>query len=305
MSTIFGALAPVSMLILLGLILRRIGFLEEAGWAALERLVYYVLFPILLFLELARAELGQVPVARLVVAMIAVQLTMALLATLTRHGAGLAGPTYTSLLQGLVRWNSYVAIALVPLMFGHTAAPLAALAVAVLTPVANLMSVAALARHGHSAGGGVRGFAKAVITNPLIVCCVLGIVWAALGLPLPAILGDTLGILAQGTLAIGLLAVGAGLRPIRLQAHSAPLLAAILGKLVLSPLLALGLGLLLGVEGVALAVLVLVSGVPTSSSSYILARLMGGDAELMAAIVTAQTALALVTLPAVLLLAGA
>ena len=304
MSTILAALLPVASLILLGLLLRRLRFLDDRGWAGAERLVYFVLFPALLFLELSRASLAEVPVGAIVAVLLASLLAMSSLAAVLRRPLAIPGPAYTSLLQGLVRWNSYVAVALGPLLFGRQGTAVMALAVAVLVPLANVLSVAALARHGGKSAGGWRGFARALVTNPLILACVAGQLWAQTGLGLPGLLADTLTILARATLALGLLTVGAGLRAFSLRASSPVLAAALAGKLVLNPLLALALGLWLGLEGPTLGACILICGVPTASSSYILARIAGGDAELMAAIITPQTLAAMVTLPMLLLLAA-
>ena len=150
------ALLPVAVLIGLGYLLRATGFLPEAAWAPIDRLVYFVLFPALLLNELAPADLAGVPVARMAVGLLATQLVMAVLARAARVRWQLDGPAYTSVLQCVVRWNTYVALALAPALFGPAAMPLVALAVAVMVPAANVMSVAALARPGR-AGPGVRG----------------------------------------------------------------------------------------------------------------------------------------------------
>jgi malonate transporter and related proteins len=302
MATIFAALMPVALLIALGLVLQRANFLEAGGWVAAERLVYYVLFPALLFLELARADLSDLPVLRLAVVMVLVQVTMAGFAVAMSAVLRLPGSGFTSLLQAVTRWNSYVAIALAPLLFGPEGGAVMALAVAVITPIANFMAVAALARHGHGHARGALGFLRAVGSNPLIIACLAGILWNLFGLHMPEMLGRVLELLARGALALGLLAVGAGLRALPMAAAGPALGAAIAGKLVLSPLLAAGLGWFMGLEALELGVLVLACGVPTSSSSYILARLLGGDADLMAGIITTQTAIALITLPLMLLL---
>jgi predicted permease len=300
------ALLPVVVLIGLGLLLARGGFLAREGWVAIERVVYFVLFPALLFLELAKAQLDGQPVLAMGGCLFLTQLALAAMAEGLRRLLRVAGPAHSSVVQCVVRFNSYVAIALAPALFGAAAASLTALAIAVMVPTANFLSVAALARHGEGAAGrrGLHGFLKALATNPLILACLAGLLAQLLGLRLPPLIIEPLAMLAHATLALGLLAVGAGLRLGVVLARPALVLIATLGQLVLKPLLAFGLARLLGVGGTALAVVILVSAVPTSTSSYILARLMGGDAELMAALITTTTFLALATLPLVLILLG-
>ena len=230
---------------------------------------------------------------------------MAALARAARGLWRLDGPAYTSVLQCVVRWNTYVALALAPALFGPAAMPLVALAVAVMVPAANVMSVAALARHGSAGRAGPAAFARAVATNPLILACAAGLVLNLSGLGLPAVGADALTILGRATLALGLLTVGAGLRPTLVADRPMAILGTTAAHLLLRPAIGMALAIVLGLGGTALEVVALACAVPTATSSYILARLLGGDAELMAALVTTTTVSALLTLPPVLALARA
>jgi predicted permease len=293
------ALAPVVLLIALGHALRRTGFMPKPAWAPLERLVYYVFFPAFLFVELARASLVGLPLVAVTVTLLGALLAMTAVAVLISRTLRLPGPTYTSVLQGLIRWNSYVALVMVPPLFGREALPLGALAIALLVPAANVVSVAALARHG-SGSGGLCAVPRALLTNPLMVGCAAGIAWNLAGPALPTLLAEPLGLLSRATLALGLLSVGAALEPAAVTRRPGLLLLVAVGKLLVMPLTAWGLGRLLRLSGAPLGVVVLAVGAPTATASYILARLLGGDAELIAAIVAATTLGALVTLPLIL-----
>ena len=167
---VIEALAPVAMLIGLGYALRASGFMPEAAWAPIDRLVYFVLFPALLVRELAGAELAGLPVARMAAVLLATQLVMAALAAWSSaRRLRLDGPAYTSVLQCVVRWNTYVALALAPAVVAAEGVPLVALAVAVMVPAANVMSVAALARHGTRRprrAGGLRPCRRDQPTDP-------------------------------------------------------------------------------------------------------------------------------------------
>lgn len=297
------ALGPVVLVILAGYALRRSGFVPEADWRPVERLVYFVLFPALLFRELAGMRLGDQPAFAFALTLIAAQLAMAAFASLARRILALPGPAYTSLAQGVVRWNTYVGLALAEPLFGAAAVPWMGLAVAVLVPPANLLAVWALSRHGAgSKERGMRRIGRALVTNPLLLACVAGGAWNALDLPLSGPPDAALEMMSQATLALGLLSVGAGLRLGAVAGRPLPMALACLGKLVLMPLLTAALAGALGLTPLAQGVAVLATAMPSASTSYILARLLGGDAELMAAILTVQTALTLVTLPVILAL---
>jgi hypothetical protein len=297
------ALAPVAILIAFGQVLARSRFIGEAGWSAMERLLYFICFPALLFVELARADFSGQPVLSFGGTLMATQLLMAVAVARLRRPLGMPGPSYTSVMQCVVRWNSYVALATAPVLFGRQAAPLAAIAVAIMVPVANLLSVAALARYGSGRAPGILPTLGALATNPLILACTAGILVNVSGLGLPAILAEPLVMLGRATLALGLLVVGAALKPAAMLTRPLWVLLAAIGKLVVKPLLALLIGLLVGLDATALGVAVLVCAVPTSTTSYILARLLGGDAELMTGLVTTTTVLAILTMPLVLALA--
>ncbi len=299
-----AALLPVALLIALGFSLRRLRLLDAAGWAAVERLVYFVLFPALLFLELARTDLAGQPLLRLGGTLLLTQLLVAAAVAMARPWLRLSGPAYTSVLQGVVRWNSYVAVALAPALFGPAGAALVAVAVAVMVPVANLLSVAALARHGSGRAAGPATLLQALLGNPLLLACAAGIAVNLAQVPLPGPVTEPLTLLARATLALGLLAVGAGLAPLAVLRRPALTVATCAAKLVVKPALAILIGRLLGLEATALGVAALACAVPTATSAYILARLLGGDAELMAGLITATTLAALLTLPLVLALAG-
>jgi malonate transporter and related proteins len=303
MSSLAAALWPVAVLVAMGWLMRRTGFIPERDWPAIENLVYFVLFPSLLFLELARADLEGQPVFTFGFSLVAAQACVVLLAMASRRYFAISGPSYTSLIQGVVRWNSYVVIGLVPALFGEGALPLAAVAVALMVPFSNVVSVTVLARHGRAQTQGVKATLSALARNPLLVACALGIAWNILAPPPPPALADPLSILGQATLALGILAVGAGLRPITMPG-SMPVLALAVGiKLLVKPAAVIAIGTLLGVHGAALGVAILSCAMPTATSSYILARLMEGDAELMAAIITTQTLVAFITVPTLLALA--
>jgi len=139
-----------------------------------------------------------------------------------------------------------------------------------------------------------------LIRNPLILACLLGMLLNYSGLGMPAPLRPVAELLGQMALPLGLLAVGAGLSLRALRAVGPALLAASAIKLLLFPLLALGIARLLALDPLSGSLLVLFATMPTASSAYILARQLGGDAPMMAAIITGQTLLSVLTIPLML-----
>ena len=299
-----GALLEAALLIALGWMLGQWGFAGEAFWRGFERLVYFVLLPALLLRSLARAEFSstEAGVLALSAALPIFALTLVLLAA--RRALGLDGPAFTSVYQGSVRSNTYVALATVPALYGEGGLELLALLIAAVVPLVNVLSVLVLSRHGRGRRPEPSEVVRLVATNPLVVACALGLLANASGTRLPVGLDGVLGALSAAALPCGLLAVGAALSPGALGGHArgVPLSAA--AKFLVLPLLSLGAGRLLGLPPEALSALVVFQAQPTATASYVLARQLGGDADLMASIVTAQTLLAFAVLPAAVLLAS-
>lgn len=197
-----------------------------------------------------------------------------------------------------IRFNTYVGLAVALAVFQAKGGTVAALVMAIMIPLINVLCVLVLTVH---AGGSatVAGVARELVTNPLILGCLTGIGLNLSGIGLPWGSGAVLEILARAALPLGLLAVGAGLR-LEGLAHPGLLAAASTLKLLILPALAAGLCGLLQPGRLETAVLVMFAALPGAPTAYILARQLNGDAPLIAAIVTVETAAALVTLPAVL-----
>lgn len=301
MQPIIIALWPVFALLLLGFWARRSGFPGEGFWQPAEKATYYVLFPALLVERLAGAELAGTESLRLAALVVLMLLAAALLASLCKPLLRLSAPVFTSFFQGSVRFNTYVALAVTAALYGTEGIVLAAVITAVMIPLLNLFSVLAFALTSEQRFS-LPQLLNTLLKNPLILACLLGIALSLSGLGLPKTFSSVLELLGRMALPLGLLAVGAGLNLHMLRGAGRALVGASLIKLLLLPLLALGLAQLWSLDAMTAGVIMVFAAVPTATSAYILARQMGGDAELMAAIITAQTLLSMLTLPVVLML---
>jgi predicted permease len=305
MAVVFSALLPVFLLIVLGFILRRSLMRLDTQWHGLERLTYYVLFPTLLIQTLVNADLSSVPVAGVGGALMLSALVMSVLCLALRPlftRLSIDGPAFTSIFQGATRWQTYVALAVSSNLFGQTGLALASVAMVAIIPLVNVLSVWVLAQYASPEKKSVRVIVMTVVQNPLIWACAIGIAVNVAHLPLPKIWYDVADALGRSSLGIGLLVTGAGLQ---LQGLFRPSLAASIAvflKLVLMPVLAVALALWFGISGSSLVIVAVCAAVPTSSSAYVMARQMGGDAPLLAQIITLQTILAAVTMPIVIAL---
>src|SRR3984885_6498975 len=300
MAIVLAALLPVFLLIVFGTVLKKTLMPLETQWQGLERLTYYVLFPALLIQTLVKADLSSVPVAGVGGALLLSVLLMSLLCLALRpmlSKFAVDGPAFTSIFQGATRWQTYVALAVCGNLYGNTGLALASVAMVAIIPLVNVTSVSVLAHYASPEKPSVGSIAMTVVRNPLIWACAIGLAINVTHLPLPRIWHEVADALGRSSLGIGLLVTGAGLQ---LQGMFRPSLAAsvaVVLKLILMPVLAVALALVFGVSGSNLAIVSACAAVPASSSAYVLARQMGGDAPLLAQIITLQTILAALTMP--------
>jgi hypothetical protein len=308
MLIVIAALAPVFILIVLGAILKRSLMRLETQWHGLERLTYYVLFPMLLIQTLVKADLAKVPVTGVGGALFLSALVMSLLCLALRPllaRLAIDGPAFTSIFQGATRWQTYVALAVSGNLYGDTGLALASVAMVAIIPLVNVFSVAVLVRYASPDKKSAATIVMTVVKNPLIWACAIGLVINVLHLPLPKLWHEVADALGRSSLAIGLLVTGAGLHLEGLFRPSAGAAIGVFLKLILMPVLGIAMALWFGLTGSNLVIVAACSAIPASSSAYVLARQMGGDAPLLAQIITLQTILAAITMPLAIALVAA
>lgn len=296
------ALIPVFGLIVLGYLLKRINFPGDTFWGQAEKFTYFLLFPSMLIYKLTYAERGGVELFSVVLIVVLFLLSMTLILVILQRVLKWPGGVFTSVYQGGIRFNSYVGLAAISELFGDAYLPTAAVAMAVMIPLINLLCILVFAVWGDKKIKGIWGIVKAIITNPLIIGCVVGITFNMSGITFHSVIKGMISPLSQLALPMGLMAVGAGLNLKALRGASMPFFISSGIKLLLFPLVSLLLLNLLSVDPVTSSVVILLSCLPTASSSYILARQLGGDADLMATIISGQTLLATITIPVMMVL---
>jgi predicted permease len=289
------ALLPDFMLILLGQALRRWLHLGDHFWTGLEKLVYFILFPALLFNALARADLAWATAAPLVATAAASMIVAMLFGALARWlfaPSVLSPVSFASQSQCAFRFNSYIGFAVAAKLHGTAGIVAMGLVAGAMVPLANVAAVGMLARHGGA------NLWRELAKNPLVLATLAGLVWNMLGLGLPVPLAAFLGRLAEAAIALGLLAVGSALRLSAAPGggHGAAgwFLAV---KLLVMPAAAIAIARGFGLSGLQFDIALAFAALPTASSAYILARRMGGDGPSVAWLISASTLAAMVTLP--------
>lgn len=295
-----NTLLPIACMILLGFVLKRKQFVSDQFWQASDRMVYYIFFPALLVSKISTMDLTAVPMLK--ISMIIILLLVALSAVLVLIQAihPISSETFTSVFQGAVRYNTFIALAIVASAWTvPQAMDVAALIVGIKVLFVNILCVGVFAIYINKS----RSFYDKllmVFKNPLIISCLIGLLLNSLSIPLSAWLLNSLDLLGGVALTMGLLSVGAGLMLYLNDWFSYPIVLSVVLKLLLVPLAAFGLGYLFELDTISHQVLVIVFAMPTAISAYILAGQLGGDQQVMAKIITIQTLFSAGTLSFVL-----
>jgi malonate transporter and related proteins len=288
-------LFPDFSLILCGYLVCRFTALNRSVWEPLESLVYFFLFPVLLFHSIVKSPLDLQAASSLMGAGLALGVCGIALAYSLPHwpwlGRQLDVRLHAASAQVGFRFNSFIALALADKIAGPQGLLMIAVLIGACVPLFNIGAVWPMARHAN------RGFARELVRNPLILATVSGLVANLLGLSVPVWLEPTVNRIGQASLALGLMAAGAGMQLGSLSQAKA------LGALVLGvkhlgmPLIAFGVARLFRLDPAQTTILLMFSAVPTASSCYVLAARMGYDGPYVAGLVTLSTVAGMLSLP--------
>lgn len=283
-------LFPDFALILFGFLLMRHSGWGIEFWSGLEKLVYYFLFPALLFSTTARTPFDFVSTGRMLQVVVFTVFAGIALGWLARALFKAPPMTFESGVQTAFRFNSYLALAIASRLGDDKGTTLMALIMGVTVPLTNMAAVHALAR---KSGGLLRELAK----NPLLLATAGGMAFNLLDLPLPEVVTATLSRMANASIALGLITVGAGLKLSGLHAAKGMAAYFLTVKLMALPAIALLLGLLMELPALQLQIAVAFAALPTASSAYVLSARMGGNGPFVAFLISAGTVLSVATMP--------
>lgn len=288
--SIIAILFPDFALILLGFVIKRTMRWSDEFWPGVDRMVYFILFPALLFYSTARTPFDFHATGNLLLASLAACCSGIALGWLAKPLFKSQPMIFESGVQTAFRFNSYIGLAVASRLAGDQGTALMALIIGFAVPLCNMAAVHALV---HKNGGLLRELAK----NPLLLATAAGTLCNLTGVALPDVLGATLARLGNASIALGLIAVGAGLQLSGLHA-SKGIAAYFLGvKLLAVPACAFGLGLWLRLPPLQLQMAVMFCALPTASSAYVLASRLGGNGAFVAFLVSASTLLSVLSLP--------
>ena len=284
-------LLPDFLLIVLGFVLCHRSALNRPVWEAAEKLVYYLLFPVLLFNSILKSPLQPAQTLSLVAAAVGTVACGVLIGFAIGRWPGVDARLHASGAQTAFRFNSFIGLALSERLGGPQGLAWMALCIALCVPLCNVAAVWPLARlGGHSYG-------RELLRNPLILSTVAGLIANLAGLKFPEAVATTLQRIGLAALPLGLMATGAGLHFGRLKAAPGLAAAFMAVRHAVLPALAIGFTAALALPAEQRLIIVLFAALPTASSAYVLAARMGGDGGYVAGLVTLSTLLGMLSVP--------
>jgi predicted permease len=291
----FSLLAPDFSLILLGFALCKFTPLNRTVWSQVDALVYYLLFPTLLFHSIIKSPLDLGAASRLVGAgwsVIAVGIALAYaipwLPGLRGH---IPARDHAASAQVAFRFNSFIGLALADRLVGPAGSLEIAVLIGVCVPLVNIAAVWPMAH------GGARGLGRELARNPLIIATVSGLLANLAGLGLPEWLVPTFNRVGGSALALGLMAAGAGIQLGALARAKLLAVAVLTIRHLVLPLVALAAAYAFGLSHSQATILLAYAALPTAASCYVLASKMGFDGAYVASLVSLSTLLGMLSLP--------
>ena len=293
---IINTLLPIFLLILLGYFFKQIKFPDENFWKHLDKFNYFVLFPALLFYKLSSADIKNIVNFDFIITSVTVLLFVSIIVILINKIFKFENSSFTSIYQGVIRFNTYVFLALTDALLSDEGFIMGLLLMTFIIPFINVLCISIFTVYVPKNKITIMSFLKSIITNPLIVACLLGGVFSVLGWSFPTLIDNTFSILTSAALPLGLLSVGVGLHLSSIKENKSAVVVSTIGKLLVLPIIMYGVCLVLNVEKETMFLLVLFASMPTASSAYVLARQLGGDLKLMSSIISIQVILSIFTI---------
>lgn len=298
MQIVVSTILPILLLLILGNILRRKHFLEEDFWQQSDRLIYFVLFPALLISKIAVVDLSAVAWLSILWFILCYCIIALVLSVLLKRRYHASQAQQSSIVQAIVRFNSYIYFAIIAAVWSQPGLALGAVVAGLTVPCVNVLAVISFFI-GKSTRIPFKPIMLSLFKNPMILGSIAGFIFNVL--PTPTVFISAVELLARPTLPLALLSIGASIN-LRLlfdywRGGTIPILVgSTLLRLMLMPALILPFLVLVNIDGMLFNVLFIFAATPTATSSYILSKQLGGDAELMANMVSLQTIVAILTM---------
>jgi len=289
MIDILTALIPIFSLIMIGYFFKKIKFPSHDFWPQADKLTYYILMPSLLIYKLSTASINSTNSTNYVLTALITIFIVLLILFIFNKLFNFEVDSFTSIVQGGIRFNTYVFLALADAILGDNGIVLAAILLTFVIPFINILCISTFALYISQNKLTFMYFFKSIVTNPLIIACFIGGTINFLNISIPVVLENTLDILGQAALPLGLLSIGFGLVLKEIKSSKKDIIVSSFAKHLLTPIIMFFIANAFSLDKEMIAVLLIFSVLPTAPSSFILARQLGGNISLMSSIITIQT----------------
>jgi len=297
---IINTLIPIFLLISLGYLFKHLKFPDESFWKHLDKFNYFVLFPALLVYKLSSADIKDIISFDFIIVAALALFVVSVLIMLINKVVKFENSSFTSIYQGAIRFNTYVFLALSHAILSAESFVLAMLLITFIIPLLNILCITIFSLYVPKNKITIVSFTKTVFKNPLIIACLFGGLINLLGLEFPLLIENSLSILSAAALPLGLLSVGVGLHLSSIGSTKIAVSVSSFSKLILLPIIMYATCLVFELDNDTTILLVLFASMPTASSSYALARELGGDLKLISSIVSLQTILSIFSISFIL-----
>lgn len=294
-----NVVAPLFVYMAIGYGLKSIGFIKEDFLSQLNRFVFRILLPLMLFQDIRHSYTGSFSEVNLIItALIGVTLTILISFLIVPWVVKRKG-SKGSVIQGIYRSNFLIyGLPLAMGMYGEEARALISMLMVIMIPFYNVAAVIILSIFSETGASKptVKTVLKDIVTNPLIIGCVAGLIGGAIHLELPHFVEQPFNQLAAAAAPLALFVMGGEFRFKSLKSNLTKVVVVTLLRLVFIPAIVLSICVGIGFRDVELTVLLCIFATPAAMAGYIMARNMGNDAELSAQIVVLTTACSSVTI---------
>lgn len=304
MEVILSSIFSIFFIIFLGYIFKKISFPSKDFWPLADKLTYFIMMPALLIYSLKSAKLDLLEFSTIATLLLAIVCTSIFLIILNKISPT-NNPSFTSIMQGGTRFNTYIFLALSAAIYGEFGLVLSSIILSFVIIFLNILNVSIFILYikdenitNSKSRIDIKYFLKSIFKNPLIIACIIGISINYLKIPIPLVVDNSLKILSSTALALGLLSIGNALVLENFKQMLKDIFVSSFAKFLIFPLFTYIFILIFDIDKQTASILMLFALMPTATSAFILARQLGGDTKLMSAIITVQT---LISAPILLL----
>lgn len=301
----FLSVLPIFALVMTGFLIKRL-LPHNDLWQGMEKLVYYLFFPVLLILEVSKANFSESGLWAALMAPFIATFIIGGFIFYAKYHFKIENRLFTSIFQGGTRYNSYVFIALSQSLFGQGGIILAGVFMAYMIITVNILCISVMNVYGSNQGSkkGIGSILIALVKNPLIIGVLIGLCLNMLGIEITGAAKQYLTYLGNTATPLSLMCVGAGLIIVMDAKKLLGICYSVILKLLIMPVITVVFLYLFGASGLSANIALLFAAMPSAGNAYILARQMGGDSEAMASIITWSTLISIITIPIIIGLFG-